>query len=292
MDLDLVGYLLDVLDSEERARVEGALRTDPSARREFDRVRATLAPLAADRPDEPPPPGLAERTIAFVAAHTGDRPRPYSHVTAPSERPSYQPSRWRRADALVAAAILIVLGGLGASGLGRLRYNYEVTACQNNLRQLHQALASFSHQHDGHFPQIAELPPRNIAGAFVPMLLEAGTLPTGGTPNCPIAIKAAGLPSAGYAYSLGYRDGDGVLHGLRADDSPFGNDLLPITADRQAPTSHGNGHNVLFIGGHVRFCTSPYVGVSGDNVFVNLESRVAAGLHRLDSVLGASDTSP
>src|SRR5688572_3424754 len=104
MDLDLVGYLLDVLDPGERARVDSALRNTPSARQELDRVRAALAPLAADRLDEPPPPSLADRTIAFVAAHANNRPRPAGRVTALSEQPSYQPSRWYRADALVAAA--------------------------------------------------------------------------------------------------------------------------------------------------------------------------------------------
>jgi prepilin-type processing-associated H-X9-DG protein len=123
------------------------------------------------------------------------------------------------------------------------------------------------------------------------MLQEAGMIPPAGAPNCPVALKSVGLPSAGYAYSLGYRD-EGGLHGLRVDDSPFGSDLLPIAADRQAPPSHGGGHNVLFIGGHVRYCTHPNVGVEGDNIFVNQVSKVAAGLHRLDSVLGASDTSP
>jgi prepilin-type processing-associated H-X9-DG protein len=297
MDLDLVGYMLGLLDPDERHRTESALRSDPAARRQLERLSLSLAPLEAVRDPEPPPLGLAERTVAFVTHRTNvppmeHRPTPARRLTLPGDRPVFQPSRWRRADALIASAILVVLGGLGVSGLGRLQRQHEVTLCQNNLRQLNQALVSYGVHHDGYFPQVQERPPYNVAGSFVPMLHEAGVLPPGVTPDCPVVPVKSVVPPAGYAYSLGYRDHAGRLHGLRQGGAPEGTDLLPILSDRPRPISHGNGFNVLFIGGHVRFCTTPNVGVDGDDIFVNQASEVAAGLHRLDSVLGPSDTSP
>jgi hypothetical protein len=297
MNPDYVGYLLGLLDPDERRRTEEHLRADPAAGRHLDRLRAALAPLEADRADEPPPPGLADRTLACVFASAnvppvGEPPAPAWRVSVPGERPVFQPSRWRRADALVAAAILVVVGGLGVSGMGRLTHAREVTACRNNMRQLHLAFVGFSDQNNGRFPQVQDRPPHNHAGAFVPILQGAGLLPPARVPDCPAATAPAANPAAGYAYTLGYRDADGRLHGLSRDAFPDGADLVPILADRAAPPSHRGGHNVLYIGGNVRFTTSPRVGFGRDDIFYNQASEVAAGLHRLDSVLGASDTSP
>src|SRR5438132_10178325 len=141
MNLDLVGYLLRLLDSDDRRRTEAALRGDPAAGRRLDQLRATLGPLDTLRDDVTLPPGLAERTVAYVLTHAatpprGDRPTPARRLTAPDDRTAFQPSRWRRADALVAACILVVLGGLGFAGLGRLQQRRDIAACQNSMRQL------------------------------------------------------------------------------------------------------------------------------------------------------------
>ena len=63
-------------------------------------------------------------------------------------------------------------------------------------------------------------------------------------------------------------------------------------SDVPRPANHRGGYNVLFIGGNVRFCTSPNVGVDGDDIFVNQASQVAAGLNRMDSVLAPGHTPP
>jgi hypothetical protein len=49
---------------------------------------------------------------------------------------------------------------------------------------------------------------------------------------------------------------------------------------------------VLYIGGNVHFTATPNAGVDGDNIFVNQDNNVAAGLHRLDTVLAADNTPP
>jgi hypothetical protein len=44
--------------------------------------------------------------------------------------------------------------------------------------------------------------------------------------------------------------------------------------------------------GHFKFCTTPTVGVSGDDIYVNRSNRAAAGMDLLDTVLGASGFHP
>jgi hypothetical protein len=291
MDDNLVGYLLNALPPDERRAVETRLRDDADARRKLDVMRAALAPLEADRPVPTPPVGLVERTLACIAAATGSAVPPRKRAAVvPAGEPLYVPSRWRRADAIVASLILVVLGGLGTSAVSHVQRQYGVRTCQNNLRQYHQALVGYALAHDGRFPVVSDEPPRNVAAVFVPVLQESGQLPAM-VPECPAVIPAAANVPA-YAYTLGYRDADGRLHGLRVDPMQGDLELLPILADRPAPVAHGSGHNVLFVGGQVRFCTNPNVGVGGDHIFLNQASRVAAGLHRLDTVLAPGDTSP
>ncbi len=97
-----------------------------------------------------------------------------------------------------------------------------------------------------------------------------------------------------YAYTLGYRRGDDVV-GLNRDCG----DLLPILADRprdggagNSPNHGGDGQNVLSIGGSVRWCAGPNVGVDRDDIYRNVQLQVLAGRHEFDTVLGASDASP
>lgn len=269
---DLLGYALDLLDSADRAAVEVRLESDPAVREELSRLRALVAPLAADRDSGDPPAGLADRTVARLMALR----------VAPSDVPTGQ-GRWRRIDAVVAVGILIVLGGLGLSGVARLRHNEGIAACQNNLREYYAALNNYADTRGGDFPHVSDAPPLNRAGAYHTLLHESGALPLQTVKLCPSRPE-----SAIYAYSLGYRTDDGHLRGLRRNDL----ELLPIMSDRESPAGHGTGHNVLFVGGNVRFTTTPNAGVNGDNIFLNQASRVAAGLHRLDSVLAAGDTAP
>src|SRR5262249_49245460 len=98
--------------------------------------------------------------------------------------------------------------------------------------------------------------------------------------------------SGGFAYSLGYRDGQGLI-GLRATDPG----TLPILADLPAgpgnrPNHGGSGQNVLYIGGNVRWCTSRTVGEAGDDIYVNKHNFLRAGEGRSDTVLGPGDARP
>lgn len=321
LDENLVGYLLNALDDDSRRGVEVYLRTNPAARHKLARLRELLAPLAADR-DVTPPPGLARATLARVRQAVPALP------AAPRLSAAQVGARgwWRRTDVLAAAACLLISVGLGVTWLVSARQRADIVACQENLHRFHSALTAYSETRpDGAFPQVEAKGPRAAAGVFVPVLADAGVLGEDVSVSCPArgrrpaplepgqvrkleelyktdrdAYTRAVRDVAGcYAYSLGYRDAAG-LHGLRRGAG----DLMPILAD--CPPFHegaeggagnslshgGGGQNVLTIGGSVRYCTSRGVGLDGDDIYLNRNQRVLAGLSAADTVLAVSDAVP
>jgi hypothetical protein len=276
-------------------------------------LRRALAPLAADREQPAPPPGLVPRTLGRVAEHicTASAARPLDEADMPvgqilarmtpqklltlvevMDRAGAPPSRWRRADIAVAASVLLVAVGLLLTAAVQMRHRQNIQACQNQMREYHAALQTYSDTHNRHFPQVTDEPPYNTARAFLPILRQAGTLPPTVLGGCP----SAEVPTPGYAYSLGYREGD-QLFGLRRDDDDPNNAFMAILADRPpdrdgpGPAHHG-GQNVLFVGGNVRFCTTTNVGVNGDDIYRNELGLFRAGVHRYDSALGLGPDQP
>jgi hypothetical protein len=320
MDENLLGYLLDALDPDARRAVEAHLRARPEARLRLAELRRLLAPLDADAETPEPPPDLAERTLERVA----DRPiRRLPAAPPPSPGQAGAPVRrnLRRADLIAASLVLVLTAGLGMTWLARQWRDYQVLACQNNLRQMWTALQGYADQHPengGAFPRVQSEPPRNFAGVFTPILADSGVLTAETTPTCPAPGRRGPAPCSladlddlarnqpdeyrartrdlggDYAYTLGYRVGDALM-GLSRDSG----DLLPILADRPSDAGAGNspnhggaGQNVLYIGGQVRWCAEPNVGVDQDDIYLNLKYRVLAGEHRFDTVLGPSEAAP
>ena len=81
-DEDLIGYMFDLLDPDDRAAVAARVEADPIAAARLEHLRAAAAPVLAvaeaERDDPPEPrPGLALRAIATVARHVVEHePRP------------------------------------------------------------------------------------------------------------------------------------------------------------------------------------------------------------------------
>ncbi|HEV3203600.1 MAG TPA: hypothetical protein VGY77_04420 [Gemmataceae bacterium] len=322
MDNNLVGYLLDALQPEERRDVENYLRSHAEARERLKRLKEMMKPLEADLDTIQAPQGLWMRALARVAEFQC-RPLP-----APPARPRSVPAvssrrPWRRADALVAAGILLCLTLLIPPGINKLRYYHNRSGCQDNLRNFHFALHEYSERHNGRFPNVAETAPapRNVAGTFVIVLKEGGFLEEGRVSvNCPsngrqapCSVPLQSLTTMGdeefkrcasnlagcYAYSLGYRDGN-EIQGLR-NDPKYG--FLPIMADRpptgvplgdpgNSPNHAGQGQNVLFINGSCKFCPTRTVGYQQDDIYLNFDKKVAAGKNQMDTVLAPSDSPP
>ena len=329
MEQNFVGYLLNALDPETHQQVEAYLKTNPEGQQRLDLLRHALEPLAADRDEIEPPPGLAFRTLAKVAEYRC-RPKadlPDAPLTTRSA-PSY--GRWfRRADMFVAAAVVLVAGGLLFEGAMTFRGTQSRIACADNLRNFHQSLVNFSTLKDGDFPGVPlerrypeEFPDGrcNVAGIFVPELVQAGCLGKDSNVRCPgnggkLASnynleqmrrmsreefeKTAGKLSGCYAYSLGYNDPTATHCNLRRDPE-LSNDMLPIMADkptindaqRTNTPNHRNGQNVLYVGGNVRFHPTPAAGMNEDNIYMNKDGKVGRGADRWDTVLGSSADHP
>lgn len=309
----LLGYLLDALEPHERRAVERYLGGHPEARRRLDLLRYALDPLEADAEPPEPPADLWARTLARIEdSCPGLPPAPPS-----SPRALGSPRIWPRADALVAAAILLCVGLLVPSSLSRLRFRAALTACQDNLRALYAALSTYSDQHQGALPDVTKDSAGPRATLFAAALAENGCLPDHAAIGCPAGpaprIDAADLRQVGleefrrrvaalngcYAYSLGHSR-DGVVQGPRLVVGRSVNGFLPLLADRppddvggggvgNSPSHGGIGQNVLYLDGHCRFATVRTVGVSGDDIFLNLDRNVAPGKATWDAVLSGGD---
>jgi hypothetical protein len=317
MDENLVGYLLKSLDPDEQHAVEAHLETHPEARAKLEALERALTPLAADAEDIDPPPGLALAAIARIAEHKC-RPLPPAPRTPHSQVGAGGWPRMRSVDALAAAALLIIVGGMLLPVLLSARQGSERAACQDNLRTVWGALEEYSGQNtDRAFPIVEAQGPRSVAGAFVPILRDSGALGETFLVSCPARhefsepakVSSAELQAAfardnaefarlareaagGYAYSLGYGEGPTVV-GLRATDPG----TLPIVADSapgggNSPNHGGPGQNVLYIGGHVRWCVNRTVGEENDDIYLNKRNLLLAGESRSDSVLGPGDAGP
>lgn len=327
----LVGYLMHALDPDEEARVEEALSQNPELRQRLDAFAGSVSNLLeADSEMPPPPPGLKYRTLARVAELRLEEQRnhtPIPFTLRPSREVAVTRSWWRRADVLVAASLLVIVLPLLGSGVAYARYRYNIVMCQNNLRGFHDALTMYANINEGRYPRVEPVPPRDLAGVVMPLLQQNG-LTSGLKLRCAantseptVACSLQDLEKAhekggpafdalannligDYAYTLGYYDADGNLHGPTLHREPGDMDLMPIMADRPSfsqvkemvsatPNSlnhAGKGQNVLFLGGNVRFVSSPRLGE--DDIYLNQDHHIAAGRHREDSVLGGSNFRP
>src|SRR5438105_2091469 len=93
-DDDLIGYLFDLLDPDDRAALGKRLAGDPAGLVRLKALREAVAPLEADRADPDPPEGLAVRTVARMAAYlVAHEPRPPANPPAVPARPVAPPDR-------------------------------------------------------------------------------------------------------------------------------------------------------------------------------------------------------
>jgi hypothetical protein len=232
-DENLIGYLLEALDSEEQDAVASEIHANPAAATRLAQLRLALAPLSVERENTPAPqPDLALRTISRLAAHLANHEPPQSvesdhgtlvavakametEYSVPEEDllafPSVPPPMLRRApreepetravggrfrpDLIVACGIALFAGGLIFSAVGKLRAQNQVLVCQSNLHTLHNGLAGYADTHFGKYPQIGtETNP--TADTFVNALTEAGQVPPGFRACCPADPTVTGTSPA------------------------------------------------------------------------------------------------
>ena len=314
----LIGYLLDALEPHERAAVERKLSQDASLRRELTLLQRSLAGLDADRGHYDPPEGLAQQTVEFVqtAAKIAALPRMTPDLSA-----SMGASRWRIADLVVAAGVLVGASLLFIPAVSQSRYSTRVSGCQNNLRQLGVALVNYSESNDRYFPHVPSKGPLAAAGVYAQTLVQSGFLDDPHLIICPASalaenahtfhvptteeMHAAEAPrlvelqremGGSYGYTLGY-----VSKGRYRPTKNFGRSSFALMADtpKCAPAgdivtdNHGGaGQNVLFEDGHVAHLTGRTSEGCGDDIFLNDQGEVCAGTHRDDAVIAPSPARP
>lgn len=311
MDDELIAYLLEALPNDARQRVEARLRDDAAAGERLELFRRVLAPLAEDAANDEPPPGLALGTLARVAEHQCRLPHAPAACGAAGGGASWY--GFRRVDLLVAACLLVFVAGLLMPFIVGLWRASGRASCQNGLRSCFGGLKAFAGLHDEAFPRVEMTGSRSSPSVWA---LDVKTVLQGAGAECPSsefgcpALERGPAPkitaeqmddlfhrdqqryhamasqlAPGWAYTLGYLEA-GQLHGMKTTSG----DGMGLLADSGGPnggnsTNHGGGQNVLFLGGNVRYVTSPEVGVGGDHIYLNQLDLRDVGICRTDSVL-------
>jgi prepilin-type processing-associated H-X9-DG protein len=320
IDPDLIGYLLDALEPQERRTLDEALEASPELRQRLVALRRALRPLESDREVECPP-NLLANTFKAVVAHRCRRTRPL--LPLGPERPASR--AWRRLDVAVAAAIGLVVLFLVPPALLKVRHREAVVQCADNLRLFALALNGYTQleESQGRLPRPERTGPLAFAGSYAPLLHDAGCWPERMSSACPANVRDGRprIPSVStaelrakfgtaefdelarrmggcYGFSLGYEDAAGNYLALHRKLG----DLIPVMADRpprpeETPDwrwvnspNHGRGQNVLYLGGHVRYECFRRLG--DDDIYLNANSRLAVGTGPTDAVLAPSEAVP
>jgi hypothetical protein len=313
----LLGHLLGALDSAEEEQVVARVRTDPELRRELARVREWLEPLEAGREDFDPPVGLAERTCRAVALEVESaaavRRRPMNPVAAAPD----SAGRFRWVDVAAAAGVFAAASLLLLPAIQSSRFNAQLLACQDNLRQVGVGMIGYTWYHNGYFPGATASGRLSAAGLCGPILVRDGLVADGRVFVCPASplagragfrmplfeeLQAASqdkleglirLAGGSYGFPLGHIH-DGIYQGPKN----LGRGYFAIVADvpgsdpsngRQSLNHGGRGENVLFECGAVRFVTSSRPFPQADDFYVNDFGLVGPGAHLDDSVVGPSE---
>jgi len=324
MRQELLGYLMDALDDEDRRRVEKSLQSDPTLQHELDTLRTSLEPLEAYRSGFDPPDGLADVTCQLVAEHRTKNETVATPSTARSARlsapvalseiqePPARRSRWTFSDLSVAGGVFIAAGLLLLPAIEQSRLAAQRTTCQHNLSGLGRAAIEYSELHQGSFPEISASGNLAAAGVFPVRLFDAGFLSDRRQLVCPTSRLAQSgklpvVPSldelrsargdnlrryhltmgGDYAYPLGHLENETFQSARNRHRAGF-----PIVADARTINHGGSGQNVLFEDGRVKWTTSTVAGEYNDDFYVNDVGVVAAGRHVDDAVCARSPVRP
>jgi hypothetical protein len=315
----LLGSLLGALDDDEQSALDAQLESDAQYRKELALLRRQLEPLARLRVNYDPPPGLADRTCEFVAAHLATPVSATSKRLSPEVSPPSWIGRMTKLDMIMATIVGMATMLLIFPAVANSRFSARRAACQDNLRELGSALTQYSQTNGGYFPTVPSQGKLATAGIYAPVLFQNKLITDVSRVVCPDSSLAAQRnsfriptyselelapnaqvvdlrPTLGgsYGYNLGYtRDGSYYpTKNLNRDNFAVMSDSPSDRPDHQSLNHGGRGQNVLFENGSVKFVTQSKPDGSNDDIFTNDAGQVAAGLQQNDSVVGASQSAP
>jgi hypothetical protein len=325
----LLGYVMGALDDSEQEQLEESFKTDPRLRRELLLVRQSLQPLRADRGYYRPRPGLAQRTCEFVALQAAAYAQPAAAETKPvtagrvAMSPAPIPPVWashvRWPDLAMTVGVWLAAAVLVLPAIQSSRFASQLAACQDNLRKVGIALDNYSQHHQGYFPMVPARGRLAAAGIYAPTLLRGGFLTEARAVLCPSSTlcdqQRFRVPSldeleqaaedqlpqlqcamgGSYGYCLGHMHNaryEGTRNMHRTHFALVADAPSRDRANHQSANHGGRGQNVLFEDGHLKFLTSSKLCDQSDDIFVNDDGLVAAGVHADDAVIGPSDAPP
>ena len=324
---ELLAYLLDDADPEQRRRIEQHLQNDPTWQHEYEKLKQCL-----EANEEPPektktlPNNLVEKTCLFVrmsqkVSRCGSAPAALSE----SQDGCGGRRRWSLIDMAVAASIVAAVGALLFPAILESRRTARRVHCQNNLREVGSALLKSQEVGRQGLPHI-EL--HENAGMFVVELAERGMIDRGELTRfliCPGSEAADNvfqgrtvlrIPTRDevkelsrealaelhghltgiYAYQFGYIDEEKNYLPMpflgRSDVTMLGDSPDLSLAGVQSSNHGGCGQNILGQDGSVRFLSTCESNSCIGHPFLNDEGQHAAGRGQRDNVLGRSDATP
>lgn len=160
----LIGYLLDALDEEEREQIEQELARRPELRKKLQRLKDRLGFLDLGRVDVSPPQGLAERTCQLVlqsrqtvlsdcpvSASVGLRKRGQSvdrrvfgfRLSPLGDYWAGHGTNWSFADLAVGTLVVLIVISLLFPALAEVRFRSRVVVCRDNCRELYQTIHQY-----------------------------------------------------------------------------------------------------------------------------------------------------
>ena len=173
----LVGYLLDALDQDDRAAVEAELQTNTQLQHELELLSESFEPLRAGEGTFQPPSDLAQRTCERVeAVAQGKRTSHRSAVlvggdgeqdavaASPAPVALASGAAWSGLDLTVLAGICLAAGMLIFPALLESRETARRLGCMEKLLAVGNALHDYANRNDGWFPRIASTGPLSSAG--------------------------------------------------------------------------------------------------------------------------------
>ncbi|MEX0670266.1 MAG: hypothetical protein WD060_07405 [Pirellulales bacterium] len=321
---ELVGFLIGGLEDGESRQVEAVLADPvkgPALRRDLDSIRRALRPLEFDRAAAAAPPGLASRTLAFVAAQTSPESRPTARLAEGrrTDDAVWQGSSARQwLDRAIIAASALAACVLVAPLLLESIADSRARRVQRNLQQIAGSLQGYAESH-GVYPTPPGEGPLSRAGLYAPTLVSEHRLVADdgtvlapdsalskqesfrvpsleelraavGTPQFDEMVRSMG---GDYGYTLGHRDASGVLQPNRNQRRAH----HPLLADApnesgEKSDNHPEGiHHILFEDGHVGQREHDALHRE-DHLYRNHDGEIRAGKDPEDAVIGDSHDQP
>jgi len=310
---DLLDFTLGQLDAPRCRELEEAVRLDPDLAARVERARRAVGRLLDDGVAADPPPGLAVRTMTFVAQRRVRGRSILDYV------PTQFPFRW--ADFAVAASIFVAGALTLMPAVHRTRERMHQAGCVANLQQIGRSLALYASAHSS-YPAPPEHRADVDSGLFAALLHDSGALSDLSVLNCPSSgahhrhsngdlqpfeqiaelretdpARYQQMVSWDYGYNVGYRRPSGrtgPLDARLASTIPVVADQPPRDAylgviDHNSPNHGGAGQNVLYSDGAVRWHPTRRISPEDLDLFLNNDQKPEPGLDEHDSVILPKD---